>query len=578
MSSTDYPFVAAAERYVDDVLEGRIPACKWVRYACQRHRRDVARIPDRSWPYTFDVDKAERAARFTTRFAHVKGRKFEGKKFQPEDWQAFAYCSVFGWVRKEVGDFNLPEGVAPEEWHAGTRRFRRWREYVPRKNGKSLMVAPIALYMLAADGEPGAEVYSGATSEKQAWEIFGPARQMALKQPNYQAHFGVQVNAKSLTIRDTVAKFEPLIGKPGDGASPHCSVTDEYHEHETDEQIATMETGMGARTQPLSIVVSTAGDNIAGPCRDDWLQCQKVLEGTLVDEELFAMIYTVDEDTEWTSEEALRMANPNFGVSKDAESLRSEQRQAINNPRKQGHFKTKHLNLWVQARNAYFNIERWRESKSTAYTLESMRGRECIMGMDLASKVDLAALEMLFPLGDDRFVRFGKYYLPRATVDLKENTHYQGWEKEGWLTVTEGNMIDYFTILEDIKEISKLYEVREVAYDPHNATMLVTALMGEGIELVEFGPTVLNFSEPMKQVDGLIKERKIAHNGDPVMEWALSNVVAKEDRKDNVYPNKERAENKIDPAVALIMAMGRVMVGAPAQDDFSGFINKAVVA
>lgn len=573
MSSTDYPYLVRAERFVDDVLSGRSKQCKWIKRACERYRRDVARIPDDVWPYTFDLDKAERAIRFMTRFKHVKGKwAREKQNFDPADWQCFFYANVFGWVRKSDG----------------MRRFRRVRLYVPRKNGKSMMVAPLALYMLAADGEPGAEVYSGATSEKQAWEVFGPAKKMAEEKPEFRSHFGVQVNAKSLTIAGTLSKLEPLIGKPGDGASPHCSITDEYHEHDTDDQLATMETGMGARSQPLSIIVSTAGDNLAGPCRDDWQTCEKVLEQVFDDEELFAMIFTVDDPEQWTTDEALQMANPNFGVSKDADALRSEQRQAIQNPRKQGHFKTKHLNVWVQARNAYFNLENWRRCKDAMLKLDDFRGRECIMALDLASKIDLCALELLFPLGfapdqqgklKERYARFGKYYLPRARVDMPEHKHYQGWEKQGLLTVTEGNMTDYFVILEDIKTLGKQFDVREVAYDPHNATMLVTALEQEtSLSLVEFGPTVLNFSEPMKELDGLIRDRRIVHDGDPIMEWALSNVVAKPDRKDNVYPTKEREENKIDPAVSLIMCMGRALVGAEPADDFSGFLANPVIA
>lgn len=567
MTGEPYLYVSRAEAYVDDVLSGRVPACLQIRQACERHRRDVSRIGDDDWPYTFDVDRAEKAAAFCARFPHVKGRwARKHELFDPEGWQCFFICSIFGWVNAETG----------------LRRFRRARLYVPRKNGKSLLAAPIGLYMLTADGEPGAEVYSGATNEKQAWEVFGPAHRMTKNKPRFRERFGVTVNAKSLTVVDTFSKFEPVIGKPGDGSSPHCSITDEYHEHTTDEQLATMETGMGARAQPLSLIVSTAGDNISGPCRDDWLQCEKVLGQIFDDEELFALIYTIDKEDDWSSIEALKKANPNYGISVTEEFLVSQQKQAINNARKQGHFKIKHLNVWVQARDAYFNMEAWRSNRDEL-RLEDFEGMECIMALDLASKIDLVALELLFPLDAGRFVRFGKYYLPRATVDEPSNDHYRGWElegaeNEGWLTVTDGDMTDYFVILEDILALAKVFEIREVAYDPHNATMLVTALQNEGLELVEYGATVLNFSEPMKHLDGLIRSGLISHNGDPIMEWALSNVVAKVDRKDNVYPTKERNENKIDPAVALIMCVGRAIAASESGYDFSGFIHDAVVA
>jgi phage terminase large subunit-like protein len=560
------PHFDKAVGYVEGVLDGTIAAGELIRLACERHQRDMARIADPDWPYRFDVELAERACKFVELFPHVKGRwAAHDELFRAEPWQCFWYCSLFGWVNKKTGK----------------RRFRKGRCYVPRKNGKSLMVAPLGLYMLTADGEPGPEVFSGATNEKQAWEVFGPAKQMATKRKDFLERFGVQVNAKGLVVTGTMGKFEPVIGQPGDGSSPHCAITDEYHEHLTDAQLATMETGMGAREQPLSIVVSTAGDNIAGPCRDDWLECIKMLQGITANEELFALIYTCDKDDDWTSEIALRKANPNYGISVSAESLLSQQRDAINNPRKQGHFKTKHLNIWVQARDAFINLQRWAECARPELALEQFAGQTCYLGLDLASKVDLAAIEILFPPSGERveFVRFGKYYLPRDTVELPENDHYRAWEIEGLLTVTEGNQTDYFQIFEDLKELTKRLEALGIAFDPHNATMLVTACQNEGLPMIEYGPTVLNFSEPMKQVEALILNRQLLHNGDKVCEWSMSNVVAKLDRKDNIYPNKEKPENKIDPFVALCMAMGLYLAGdGEVQDDWSGFLRKPVVA
>lgn len=557
-----HPHVAALEGYVAGVLSGDILACKWIRLACERHRRD--REASAAFPFRFDAEKAEKVCAFAEKFPHVKGtgRGWKtGDNFRLEPWQCFFYGSIFGWVHKTTR----------------LRRYRKARLYVPRKNGKSMAVAPIGLWMLGPDDEPGAEVYSGATSEKQAWEVFGPAKQMATLRPDYQAYFGVAVNAKTLVRTSTMAKFEPVIGKPGDGSSPHCSITDEYHEHATDVQLATMETGMGARQQPLSIIVSTAGDNVAGPCRDDWLDCQKILEGVNEDERTFAMIFTIDQDDDWTSESALRKANPNYDVSVDGEFLLAQQRAAINNPRKQGHFKTKHLNLWVQARDGFFNLQRWAQCTTQNLDIRQFAGKRCFVGMDLASKIDLTAIVLLFPMENGRFAVFGRYYLPEDTVQLPENQHYQGWHRAGQLEATEGNQTDYFHVLDDLKDIASTYDVAEIAFDPHNATMLVTALQKEGLPMVEFGPTVLNFSEPMKQIDALIRDLKIAHDGDPILNWAMSNTTAKVDRKDNVFPNKERPENKIDPVVALCMAMGRAMLHEES-GDMNGFFSSPVIA
>lgn len=544
------------------VLDGTIPACEWVRLACERHLRDLAAAATPDWPYRFDEAKAERVCKFVELLPHIKGRWAAGTQAQRlvlELWQCFLVCSLFGWVSKATGK----------------RRFRKARIYLPRKNGKSTTAAPIGLYMFAADGEAGAEVYSGATSEKQAWEVFGPARLMADRTQELLDKYGIEVNAKTLIRLGEMSKFEPIIGKPGDGASPHCSITDEYHEHATDEQLATMETGMGARDQPLSIVISTAGDNTAGPCRDDWLHCQKILQRIFDDDRTFALIYTIDADDDWTSEAALRKANPNFGVSVDSDFLLQQQRDAILNPRLQGRFKTKHLNLWVQARDAYINMQRWRECGDTGLLFDMFHRCRCWAGMDLASKVDLAAVELLFEHAGG-FARFGRYYLPEATVEAPENQHYRAWRDLGLLTVTPGNIIDFGRIESDLIELRSQVELVGLGYDPHQATMLVTRLQDEGIPVIEYAPTVLNFSEPMKQVEALIRDRRLAHDGDPVMEWAMSNVVARVDVKDNVYPRKELPQNKIDPFVALCMAKGLYMQGGGAPD-LSSFLNDPVI-
>ena len=557
-----HPFCASAQSYVQGVLDGSILACELIRQACERHQRDISRIGSPDWPYTYDLDAAERMARFSTRFPHVKGRwAVKHELFSPQPWQCFWYCSLFGWVHIETG----------------FRRFRRGRLYVTRKQGKSFCAAPIGLYMLTADGEPGAEVYSGATNEKQAWEVFGPAKQMATMRPDFLARFGVQVNAKALVRTGTMAKFEPVIGKPGDGSSPHCSITDEYHEHTTDEQLATMETGMGARDQPLSIVVSTAGDNIAGPCRADWLECMDMLAQTVDNERLFALIYTIDKDDDWTSETALWKANPNLGVSVKVEDLLADQRDAINNVRKQGHFKIKHLNVWVQARDGFIDLLKWRSCGDPSLKIEQYLGRKCYLGLDLASKVDLCALELLFPETDGTFTRFGRYYLPRDTVDLAQNQHYREYEALGLLHVTEGNITDYEEIEADILEAAKQFEVAGLGYDPHEATMLVTRLVAEGLPMVEFAANVRNFNEPMKQVEALILNKQFRHDGDKVMEWAMSNVLAKVDRGGRLYPYKETNEKKIDPFVALCMAMGLYMTDNNTPDDWSGFIASPVI-
>jgi phage terminase large subunit-like protein len=326
-------YAAVALQYAKDVTSGKIETSKWVRLACQRHIDDLDWQDDAGFAFRFDAKAAARACAFIELMPHTKGKWAAAREtliMQP--WQIFMTACLFGWKRKRD---NL-------------RRFRKFLLLVPRKNGKSAWAAAVGNYMFAADGEHGAEVYSGATTEKQAWEVFRPARLMALKRPDMCSHYGIGVNASNLHILKNESRFEPLIGKPGDGASPSLAIVDEYHEHDTDQMFNTMETGMGAREQPLMLVITTAGDNIAGPCYQMQDEAQRMLEGTRQDDEVLAMIYGIDADDDWTDPAILRKANPNWGVSVGVDFLLARQKEALSSPRKAGVFKTKHLNVWVQ--------------------------------------------------------------------------------------------------------------------------------------------------------------------------------------------------------------------------------------
>lgn len=557
MEARDYP--AIARRYAEDVTKGRVLACKSIRLQCQRFLDDLKVQRRKDFPFRFDNDKASRVCRFVERLPHSKGKWARSKEtIRLEPWQIWILACTFGWLRKRDG----------------LRRFRVLFVVVPRKNGKSAIAAGIGLYMLCADGEFGAEVYSGATNEKQAWEVFKPAQLMAKRTPALLAKFGVEVNAKSLVRVDDNSKFETIIGDPGDGQSPSCSIHDEYHEHDDDGQVNTMQTGMGAREQPLQVLITTAGDNLAGPCYAAIQEERAKLAGIghnggpPLDDETFFVEYTIDEDDDWKSEAALRKANPNFDVSVKGDFLLARLRDAVATPRKAGAFKTKHLNLWVAAKAAYFDIEAWRKCRDPdmpmkavdAMTMERLLGRRCIASLDLASKVDIAALELLFPpIGpkatkDDPYYRIGFYFLPEETVQKVEA--YQNWDALGLLNVTDGEIIDYDEILEVLREVRGAFQLEQVAYDPHQATMMVTTMVKEGFPVLEYRPIVLNFSEPMKELDALTRAGTIAHGGDPVMEWEMNNVVAQADAKDNVYPRKPRDEAKIDNPVALIAALG----------------------
>lgn len=538
------PHVELGEQYARDVIARKILACKWVVLAAQRHLNDKKR---KDWSYRFDPVKAERKARFIELFPHTKGKwAAKNEPFVLQPWECFMVLSIFGWVHKAGAK-------------KGKRRFTRAMLLVPRKNGKSDFAARIGLAMFADDEEFGAEVYSGATSEVQAWEVFRPARLMAERTPAFIEHYGVGVMKSNLHIVLNGSRFEPIIGKPGDGASPSCAIIDEYHEHLDDNLFDTMETGMAAREQPLSLVITTAGDNLGGPCYSLLKDMEKILEGTTENEQFWGVVYTVDEKDAWDTEEALRKANPNYGISVDVDRLKIKQQEAIRNSRKQGVFQTKHLNVWVGARQAFFNIHAWHACTKATIQPLGYKGNRLFLGLDLASTKDIAALMLLFELDAGRYATFGRFYIPEAAIENGANEHYGGWARDGRLIVTDGNMIDYRQIESDILDLHAQFGISELAFDPAYAQRTVQGLMAEGITCVEVRPTVLNFSAPMKHLDGLILSGLMEHDGDPCMTWQLSNVVSKTDQKDNVYPNKERAEAKIDGPVALMMAMSRAM-------------------
>lgn len=537
-------FVALAAGYARDVRAKRIPACAFVRQACKRHLDGLRDQRKRSSPYRLDEARANRVCRFVELLPHVKGKwARDHERLVLEPWQAFVLVNVFGWVRKSDG----------------LRRYRKVYVEVPRKNAKSTLTAALANYMLTEDGEHGAEVYSGATSEKQAWEVFGPARLMALQTPELQEQYGVSVGAKNLHVLATASKCEPVIGKPGDGASPSFSITDEYHEHATSEQYDTMVTGMGAREQPIAWVITTAGSNVAGPCYALRQEAVDALAGKVDHPELFGLIYTIDPGVDWTTERALRMANPNMGVSVFDGFLKSEQQRAIAVPREQAVFKTKHLCVWVTAAAPYFNAEKLRTQGDPTLAPEQFAGEPCVMALDLASKIDIASTHRLFRRvidGKFHYYAFGRFYVPLERTLLPACRHYAGWVEQGYLVATPGNMIDFDYIEADLKADCERFQVARIGADPWNATQVITHLQQHvgADKVVEVPQTTMHLSEAMKEIQAVIEDGRFHHDGNPAFEWMMGNVTAQADRNDNVFPRKESEERKIDGAVSLIIA------------------------
>ncbi|MDQ5909134.1 MAG: hypothetical protein QG599_1228 [Pseudomonadota bacterium] len=322
-----------------------------------------------------------------------------------------------------------------------------------------------------------------------------------------------------------------------------------------------MYSGMGARSQPLILVTTTAGYNRAGPCYAMEAYAHRVLDKQVDDASLFAALYSLDPEDNWTDPKNWPKSNPNLGVSVSRDNLAEACFEAQHNSVKQVNFLTKRLNIWVSAGTQWMDARDWEACADRTLALERFAGQRALIGLDLASKIDLCALEILIEDGE-RWVRFGRYYLPEDPVVVgatSTHAHYWAWHQDGLITLTPGNITDYNYIKDDLLRLCRLLKVEAIAYDPFQATQLATELLAVKIPMVEIQQTTRNLSEPMKELHAWTKSRKIAHDGDPVMAWQMSNVVAKVDAGERVYPRKESPETKIDSAVALIMAVSRAM-------------------
>lgn len=558
-------YAAACNDYATAIVDGIIPACKWVKLACKRHLDLLEKSKDETSKYFFDEAAVEKICQFAELLPHVKGewaKRREKIKLMP--WQCFLLGNLFGWkVRK-----------------TGLRKFRECYLEVPRKSSKSTLGAIIGNYMLTMDGEEGAEVYSGATSERQAYEVFSPAKYMMQKSPELTEATGADILAKSIIVPRSHSKFEVLIGNPGDGSSPTCVIIDEYHEHITSSQYDTMVTGTGARQQPLIIIITTAGFSLSGPCHDKHTEAKRVLEGVIESEQLFTIIYTIDEKDDWLSPESLIKANPNYGVSVSDEFLLTQQRQAAINTQYQNRFKTKHLNVWCSANAAWMNLQQWQMLGDKELTEDELTGCDCVFAVDLASKSDLCAFVKLFakPVGAVmHYYVFCKCYLPEdeARNAGANSAAYQKWSRQGLLTLTDGATVDYETIFDDVVADAKKYNPREFVYDPFNATHFSQLLMNEGLTCVEFNQKPVNFAVPMDEVVTLVKDGRIHHNANEMLTWMIANTAVRPAKKGMFSPIKEKPEQKIDGSVALMMAKSRMAEYDP-NAGFAQFINNPV--
>ena len=465
------------------------------------------------------------------------------------------------------------------EVDGASRLYLAGRGWTPTHNSE--FAAAILLAMILIDGEDAAEGYCGGRNEKQADFIFKAAKRMIKYQPALAKAYNLEVFEEVIAVPATESRILKLVGDPEDGGDPHIYCCDEYHEHPSDSQFDTMKTGMISRLQPLILVTTTAGDIIEGPCYRYVKEAEKALLGALDRPDLFALIYTVDDDVDPASVKALEMANPGYGTLIPSRQIQAEQRTALSSPAKWSRFRIKHLNLWQGAEDSYHDVESWlkncgqpaddfRTAHDYAKALyESMRGRRCYVGGDLSGKLDLTALVLVFPEANGGFTVIPRFYLPEETLRTRYDPESDvvKWADAGWIDKTEGSMIDILHVCDDVGQFQRDFDVQEVAYDPAHSVAFVQILQKTSAPLIEWPNVPKLSSDPMKLTEGLIREGKVRHDGNPVMSWMVSNVIRKKStREDLDYPVKSSAASKIDGCTAMYQAVGRMNV-APAQEE-----------
>lgn len=535
-------YLGIAKKYARDVSTGKVFACKWVKLACKRQTEDLKKYA-RSGLYEWSKEEAGRICRFIELLTHTKG-ELAGQRVVLEPWQIFILTTVFGWRRRADGG----------------RRFRRVYIEVPRGSGKSTLSSGVALYCLLADHEPGAEVYSFATTRDQAKIVFGDAKVMAEHNPALRERFGLQVLANALYVPSTNSTFQAKSaeGSTLDGLNTHLAVVDELHAHKTRAVYDVVETSLGKRRSSLLWCITTAGFDTSGICYEVRTMCTKVLSRLADDETQFAIIYTIDDGDDWSSMEALEKANPNWGVSVRPEVITSLLQKAKTLPSAINNFKTKHLDVWCSARSAWLDMRAWKRCEITGLDLSDFEGQPCFIGLDIGSKSDITVKTYLFPFeedGKDKYALFCECWLPSKAIETSTNSQYSGWVRSGYIQETDGAMTDLNVIEDSIREDLSRFDVQAITYDPWQATQIATSLSDEGAPMLECRFTVQNVSDPMKTIEALVIDGRIVHDGNPVMAWMMGNVEARIDAKDNIFPRKERHENKIDGAVAAILAL-----------------------
>lgn len=497
----------------------------------------------------YDKDAADHAVCFIEKFCcHTKGT-WDGQPFELIDWQEQIIRDIFGVLKPN-----------------GYRQFNTAYIEIPKKQGKSELAAAVALYLLCADFEPGAEVYGCAADRDQAKIVFDVALEMVKRCPVLEKKMSIKASQKEMVYEPTGSKYKALSADVANkhGFNIHGVVFDELHTQPNRKLFDVMTKGSGdARMQPLYFLITTAGDNTNSICYEVHQKAKDIIAGRKIDPSFYPVIYGADDDDDWTDPAVWKKANPSLGITVGIDKVEAACEQAKQNPAEENSFRQLRLNQWVKQAVRWMPMDKW-DKCSFAVNEDDLEGRVCYGGLDLSSTTDITAFVLVFPPEDeeDKFIILPYFWIPEDCLGLRvrrDHVPYDLWQKQGYLETTEGNVVHYGYIEKFIENLGERFNIREIAFDRWGAVQMVQNLEGMGFTVVPFGQGFKDMSPPTKELMKLTLEQRIAHGGHPVLRWMMDNVCAKNDPAGNVKMDKEKSTEKIDGAVATVMALDRAI-------------------
>lgn len=552
----------AMKQWAEEAVKGERLVCEKEKWACMRFLRDLEREGTKEFPFIFDEDKAMRFLEWMSLFKHTKGN-LAGKNIDPAPIQIFNWSNIYGWIHIETG----------------LRRFRKFYYQVARKNAKSQDVSCCLSYEISAFGEPSSEAYIGATKRDQANIVFKEIKAQ-LQGSKVRNKFKI---TRSLIEHERSNSYIMALsrdsGKTADGFNPQVGAMDEYHAHPTDEILEVIQSGQGARSQPLIVIITTAGFNLNSPCyATEYEYVSKLLDpnSPVENDTYYAMVCELDKGDDIKDERNWIKANPIL-ASHDAGMtfLRDRLKEAIDKPDTMTKFLTKNMNIWVNApENKYMDMEKW---KLCEVSDDELEGKPCFVGVDLSKRLDLTAVTSIFVLGEGKYAVRSKGFMPEEMLQQRMNTdrvNYSLWVDEGWITTTPGEVIDYDFVIDYIESLRSKYSIQEVCYDPYNTTQWAQSMEKLGYLMIEVRQGVLTLNEPTKHFRECVYEQKIHHDGNKALTWCLGNAVTKADAQDNIMLDKKKSTDRIDMAAAGIFAFTRAMYSDNIGYDLNEEISK----